>query len=379
MRQAGPSLPNLGAPAAGPSRRTLLALTLAVGAVHGLLLWGTPALLPMGDGPAHPQDVPGHTFSTRRIEARPAVAPRPPQARIRTRPHVVPPPAMAEPSSPIVETVTPLLPEPPTEADDPTAAEAPGLVASAPATGQTPTSPVAAGPDPGPATKVPATDQPATEDHPSVSVPPPMRLGYTVHAEVRHLPYQANGEMSWTHDGSHYQAKASISVFLIGSRTQTSEGDITATGLAPRRFSDKARSEQAAHFNAAEGKVSFSANTPDVMWLPGMQDRLSLFMQLAALVAADPSKFAGGTRITLPTVSARDADTWVFQVDGPEELNLSSGAMGTLKLTRAPRAEHDTRVELWLSPALHYLPARIRITQSNGNYVDQQLHEILTP
>ena len=125
--------------------------------------------------------------------------------------------------------------------------------------------------------------------------------------------------------------------------------------------------------------MSFSANTPDVVLLPGMQDRLSLFMQLAALVAADPTQFPSGTHITVPTVSARDADTWVFNVDGLEDLNLSTGTVSTLKLTRAPRAEHDTQVEIWMAPSLHYLPARIRITQANGDYVDQQLHEVLPP
>jgi hypothetical protein len=113
--------------------------------------------------------------------------------------------------------------------------------------------------------------------------------------------------------------------------------------------------------------------------LPGMQDRLSVFMQLASLVGADPTQFGPGTRITVPTVGPRDAETWVFVVDGPEELQLSQGPLPTLKITRAPRTEFDTRVELWLAPGIHYLPARIRITQSQGDFVDQQLTGVLTP
>jgi hypothetical protein len=39
---------------------------------------------------------------------------------------------------------------------------------------------------------------------------------------------------------------------------------------------------------------------------------------------------------------------------------------------RNPRREFDQRVELWLAPALGYLPARIRITEANGDYIDQK-------
>ena len=43
------------------------------------------------------------------------------------------------------------------------------------------------------------------------------------------------------------------------------------------------------------------------------------------------------------------------------------------KLSRAPRREFDTRVELWYAPSMNYLPVRIRVTQANGDFVDQEL------
>ena len=33
----------------------------------------------------------------------------------------------------------------------------------------------------------------------------------------------------------------------------------------------------------------------------------------------------------------------------------------------------DTRLELWIAPSMNYLPVRIRVTQSNGDFVDQKL------
>ena len=69
----------------------------------------------------------------------------------------------------------------------------------------------------------------------------------------------------------------------------------------------------------------------------------------------------------------RDAETWRFVVDDEELLQLPVGALTALKLTRAPQKTYDITVELWLAPALGYLPARIRLTQNNDDFIDQQL------
>ena len=48
------------------------------------------------------------------------------------------------------------------------------------------------------------------------------------------------------------------------------------------------------------------------------------------------------------------------------------GEVMAFKLTRAPRREFDTRVELWYAPSMNYLPVRIRVTQANGDFIDQK-------
>ena len=55
-----------------------------------------------------------------------------------------------------------------------------------------------------------------------------------------------------------------------------------------------------------------------------------------------------------------------------EKLELPGGDLATVKLVRNPRREYDQKAEMWLAPSLSYLPVRLRITQPNGNYVDQQ-------
>jgi hypothetical protein len=81
----------------------------------------------------------------------------------------------------------------------------------------------------------------------------------------------------------------------------------------------------------------------------------------------------------MQTVGTRIAEPWTFTIDAAETLTLPGGEQQSLRLTRLPRREYDQKVEIWLAPALAYLPARIRITQSNGDFIDQQWRSTETP
>ena len=203
-------------------------------------------------------------------------------------------------------------------------------------------------------------------------VAPPARLRYTVSGHARGINWQAEGELQWRHDGHSYEALLAYTVPLLGSRSQRSTGRITPEGLAPTRFADKSRSEQAAHFERDKGKVSFSSNAPDALLAAGAQDRLSVLLQLGAMIAADPQKFPAGATIELQTVGTRDAEPWLFTMEADELLQLPGGSVHSSKLIRVPRREFDVKVELWLATAMDYLPVRVRLTQANGDYVDQQ-------
>ena len=196
-----------------------------------------------------------------------------------------------------------------------------------------------------------------------------MRLVYKVFAN--RFPFSLNAELLWRNSGESYNARLNFSAFGQ-NRSQTSRGLISDVGLAPERFSDKYRSEVAAHFNYPQGKVTFSANTPDAPLLTGAQDRLSVLIQLGALVASEPKRYGPGTTLTIQTVGPRDADLWLFTFETTEPLELPGGTLQGLKLVRNPREPFDQKVEVWLAPKLGYLPARIRITETNGDSIDQQ-------
>jgi hypothetical protein len=219
-----------------------------------------------------------------------------------------------------------------------------------------------------PTEQTPASDAVQASFSPD-GLPSSIKLVYDVGANK--FSYSLRGELVWQQMDNTYEARMSLNSTGY-SRVQTSRGLIGKDGLAPERFSDKYRSEVAAHFNHERGIVTFSANTPDAKLHVGAQDRLSIWVQLAALVAAAPDRYSQGTTLSVQIVGPRDADLWVFGFGDMEQLELSGGPVQGLKVERKPRQKYDQRIELWLAPSLSYLPARIRITEANGDYLDQK-------
>ncbi|MDE2605002.1 MAG: DUF3108 domain-containing protein [Burkholderiales bacterium] len=323
---------NLGRP--GRSRQLAL-LTVLVLTAHFFFL-GPPArrLAPQrSDAPAR--------FHTRSIVLAPAAA------------------ASLEPASPLPES-----PHPP--------AGAPAARGPEPAPAVPPAEPHPRKPAQAAASASVPSPSPAQAWPDSIAALPSAVLHYEVTARSRGFTLQGTASIRWQQDGQRYAARMELTAFGLRPRAQESTGEITPAGLLPERYSDHARSEQAAHFDRAGGRVSFSNNQPDAPLEAGMQDRLSLVFQLSMLAAAQPQRFTVGTDIVVPTATARDAQDWVFAVRGEEDLDLPGGPVRALKLERLPQREFDQKLELWLAPAQAYAPVRLRLTNPDGSQVDQR-------
>ena len=387
-------------PSARPTWRILGLLAAAVLAVHALVLQTQPTNF----GPAQespPQSVAAMT--TRSIASTPPVAAGPPQARA-TPPPLIAPKPIAKPAEPVkkpfpkqkvsiaqdqqasiainsvasLETLPVSADEAPKPPDMDSAASATvspeletapvvsaGSVAAAGA--MLPASDAAARQAPALPTQTPVT---------AMALPASAQLQYKMTGSAKGLTYYAQGELLWQHGSGSYNARMTVKALFVGSRTLSSTGQVSDQGLAPSRFSDKSRTEVAAHFEPDKGQISFSANTPPVPWTPGAQDRISVFLQLGGMLAGNPAGFPLGSTISSLTVGPRAADYWTFVVEKEELLSLPFGEMVTVKLARQPRRDYDQKVELWYAPVLGYLPVRSRITQANGDFVDQQLSEL---
>ncbi|RYF73114.1 MAG: DUF3108 domain-containing protein, partial [Comamonadaceae bacterium] len=211
----------------------------------------------------------------------------------------------------------------------------------------------------------------------AMRIPASVRLRFAVTGQQGSTPMQGMfGELAWLQNGEEYDAQLSLTFLFRTVRSQRSSGHLAADGLAPDRFADTRRNEQASHFVRDRGLVVFSNNKPSQPLLSGAQDRLSVMIQLGALLAGDPARFPVGTDIAVQTVGPGDADVWRFKVEADETLELPAGSYEARKLSRAPRREFDDRVEIWLSPQVAHLPVRLRITQPNGDFADFQLRGV---
>jgi hypothetical protein len=354
-------------------RRILWLLALLVVLGHWLVLAAiqghapkVPALTPI-----NPTRL---VFNTRRIEGQPApvvqavqVAPVRPAAPVRAQPVTVQKP---KPSPP--PTLPPVEPEPPPEALAEAEPEPPPLEAE-------PEEPLPEEPLPDPPLPAEPAIEPAPEPLANLTIPGSVRLNYKMTGLSKGFDYHASGVMIWRQDGSRYEASMVVSAFLMGSRTLESRGNITADGLAPTLFTDKGRNDRTATFQADKGTISFSVNTPEAPWKRGAQDRVTVFFQLASLLAGQAANFPPGSKIPMYTVGPRDVDTWTFSVGEEEALDLPIGTVNAIKLTRDPRRDNDQRVEAWFAPSLNYWPVRMKITQHGGDYIDQELSSSDSP
>lgn len=180
-----------------------------------------------------------------------------------------------------------------------------------------------------------------------------------------------SGEIDWRPQGSGYVLRLEGRVPIIGTLiTQTSRGGFDAAGLAPERYTDKRlrRAEQAASFQRGAGVISFSGQSPEQPVTPGVQDRLSVMLQLAAIANAWSKPPPAGEHFLIRVVGARgDAHVWSLRFEGLQSVDTPAGSVRALRFLREPEGPQDTRAEFWLDPARQYLPVRARLTDGSSD------------
>ena len=208
--------------------------------------------------------------------------------------------------------------------------------------------------------------------------PPNTQINYKLTGQERGLTYHAFGSLKWQTQSTAstpktYEAELRVKAFLMGSRVWRSVGMMTENGLAPLRYSDSWRGERAAHFEAAQQKISFSGNTPSVELQSGAQDQVSLFIQMAATVSA--KNFKLGSELNVQTATARDAVNWTLTYKSNDSIEVNGNRLETQRWVCLPRGKFDSQIEMWLSQAHGGMPVRIKITQASGNFIDLEMSD----
>lgn len=227
-----------------------------------------------------------------------------------------------------------------------------------------------------PVTTTPAEPTPAAPRH-TIKLPPSAELHYDVQVFKSDSNYSGSGTINWQTDGKQYAidgvAKALIFLTVLSFN---STGTIAEEGLMPLLYTEKPFKKSATntHFNRERNTISFSASTLSYPRTGIEQDRVSIIWQLVGMGRGDPAQFTPGAEINVFVAGVRDGEIWHIQVVGEETIELSNGATKTWHLVRVPRqGSYDKQLDVWLSPLHDWQPARMRYTETNGDYMDLSL------
>jgi len=187
-------------------------------------------------------------------------------------------------------------------------------------------------------------------------------------------------ELEWTHDAASFSLRVTMALADRPPREWQSTGSFDAAGVAPSRLVERERGhdKRAINFDREGGRVRFSGASGALPIAPGAQDRWSWVAQLAAIAEAATQRGHPVRHWDLQVAGLRgELERWTFQVlppgDPPAELRQGNElsipgvrAPALLHVLRAAERPYDLRIEAWLSPSLHHLPAGLRMSAPPG-------------
>ena len=357
-----------------PRRQHLLALGLLVAALHLFLLISSTHFWRLQDESPKTGPLQTRVLHTEIVKPDNEPTEKPPSTAIAKPPIPVPQPIASKPNNTdagMQATASAALPAPPDSANElpsTTEFQTEEVTSAAP---QPPALEPSAETSPQKATQAPLTQWAKL-----VNFPDNTQINYSLTGQERGLTYHATGALKWQVKvgddlPKSYEAELRVRAFLVGNRVWRSVGQLSEGGLAPKRYSDSWRGERAAHFETDQQKISFSGNLPSAPLLPGAQDQVSLFIQMAAAVASQ--NFTTGAELMIQTATARDAVNWTLTYKADEFIDVNGDRLETQRWLCLPRGKFDSQIEMWLAKSLAGLPARIKISQVSGNFIDMEM------
>jgi hypothetical protein len=178
-----------------------------------------------------------------------------------------------------------------------------------------------------------------------VRLPRPARIDYqaviTQNGRLTALP----STIDWRSDGQSYDLRWTLDSPVISDRGRSSTGRVTANGLAP---------------------AITDALPPDA------QDPLSVWIELGALIAANPAQYLIGSRISVTVMDGKDATPWQMDFSIVDDADIMGAGQFedqlilALCLVHEPVDNQDARIELWLGKSFDYLPIRLMMVRPGG-------------
>lgn len=212
------------------------------------------------------------------------------------------------------------------------------------------------------------------------NLPPSADLNYAITANQRGLQLNGTASIHWTADKNNYSITSETRAMLLGKILEAkSEGGIDAYGLAPSTSTEKRyrKDPTTATFNRDTKTITFSASDASYPIKGGEQDRNSVVWQLATIARSTPNKFKAGATIPLIVAGQKDADAWTFKVNKSEKINTTLGDLNTVKVSKVIKdGSSEQKLDIWFAPSMQWYPARVRITEPEGDFIEQTLTKV---
>ncbi len=169
-------------------------------------------------------------------------------------------------------------------------------------------------------------------------------------------------------DGAHYQinsvAKAGgLAALVLSELLQTSEGELTKTGLRPSKFTynygDKVSKSRLATFDWQAKTVSMqtAAGTQTEALTDGAQELLSFMYQFMYVPPLHTMQ--------IHIVNGKSLHTYDYSFEGENSIPLPMGEVNTIHIQHS-NFETEEKIDLWLAVDYQYLPVKILKIDKNG-------------
>jgi hypothetical protein len=220
----------------------------------------------------------------------------------------------------------------------------------------------------------------AAENKAKFHLPPSAKLSYFIRADIKGLNIEGSGLIEWDKSADKFTISSETRTPLTGILiAEKSEGLIESTGLAPEIFSIKRFRKEliTTRLDRKNRQIHYQGNATPSSLEGGEQDRLSVVWQLVSLARTTPTKFSTGSKHKFIVVGPHDSDAWLFNVKKTQRIQTSLGEVDAIQITRLPSESPDAQsMEIWLAPSLDWYPVKIRLSEKNGDYVEQSLEKI---
>ena len=218
----------------------------------------------------------------------------------------------------------------------------------------------------------------------ATQAPPTATVRYALVQQGRaSAPDTGSAELEWRREADAFSLRVATAVGDRPPREWQSTGTFDAAGVAPLRLveRERGRDKRALSIDRDGGRVRFSGASGALAVAPGVQDRWSWVAQLAAIAEAAARRGQAPVRWDLQVAGLRgELERWTFRVlprgEPPPELapqgnqlsDAGKRAPALLHVVRFPEQPYDLRIEAWLSPSLHHLPAGLRMSAPPGTW-----------